>query len=123
MLRTVDTIPQIRDVLDDQTLSRARSTMVFQTGGGVVPRRSDRPAPTFATVLAITGPCKGLLAGPVAAIQLTRTPTPLRPKVMTALLSASLLGTLTAGQSLHTGFTTGFVTAATIHTLFGALFL
>lgn len=35
VLRTVHTIPQIRDVLDEQTLSRARktwSTMVFQTG-------------------------------------------------------------------------------------------
>lgn len=83
--------------------------------------------PAFATVLAITGLCNGLLAGPVAGIQLTRTPAALRPKVMTALLSASLLtgslGTLTAGQLLHTGFSTGFVTAATIQTLFGALFI
>jgi predicted MFS family arabinose efflux permease len=64
-------------------------------------------APAFAGVLAVTGLCNGLLAGPVAGIQLTRTPAALRPKVMTALLSASLLagslGTLTAGRSCTPG--------------------
>ncbi len=84
-------------------------------------------APAFAGVLAVTGLCNGLLAGPVAGIQLTRTPAALRPKVMTALLSASLLagslGTLTAGQILHAGFATGFLIVAATQTLFGGVFL
>lgn len=84
-------------------------------------------APALAAVLAVAGLCNGLLAGPVNGVELARTPAALRPKVMTALLSASLfagaLGTAAEGWILHIGFRTGFLVAALAHTVFGALFI
>jgi predicted MFS family arabinose efflux permease len=83
------------------------------------------PWPAVIFVLAAFGFCAPLVNAPVLAILTTRPPAALRPKVMTAVMTISViigpLGFLAVGQSLqYVGITTVFLVSAAAFTA-GAL--
>jgi predicted MFS family arabinose efflux permease len=83
------------------------------------------PWPAVILVLGAFGFCAPLVNAPVLAILTTRPPTALRPKVMTAVMTISViigpLGFLAVGQSLqYVGITTVFLVSAAAFTA-GAL--